>query len=406
MEKIRIYFRPIWYNIMHHKAYAVFCVFGTMLTFLFITILLQVAYVVLRNTAPAIAADRIVWVPFVLRDCKGEPVTGLNKADIRTLMSNVKEDVCCTSYHYESGDITVNGRYDEYCIYFIDRDYWNVFQFEFVQGHFFTEGEMQMPCVIVNENFVRNFFPDKSVINREIQVMGRTYKITGVVADVSYFASQGRASLWLPEKFNKNESNDWVETYILYPEYMDTEAIMGSITNAYQLFAKTYYNIEGSVSAKQISTEKQFIRGMYGGDLLISGIGVVIFILLVVPILNIILLSVANTSIQRREIGLKCALGASRKEAFLFILVENLLLVILGTILGVMLTIPVCQGIDWIVFSNSIEGQMMLLPGLNWTIVFISVLPLALLFSFLSGGVPAYLMVKRPIMDMLKGGTE
>ena len=157
MERIRTYVKPIWYNIIHHKAYAGFCVFGTMLTFVFITILLQVAYVILCDTAPAVAADRIVSVPFVLRDNKGEAVKGLNKSDIRTLMNNVREEVCYTSYHYEAVDIIVNGRYDEYGIYFIDRNYWNVFQFELLQGHFFTEDEMQMSCVIVNENFVRSF---------------------------------------------------------------------------------------------------------------------------------------------------------------------------------------------------------------------------------------------------------
>ena len=400
MERIRIYFKPIWYNIIHHKAYAGFCVFGTMLTFVFITILLQVAYVILCDTAPAVAADRIVSVPFVLRDNKGEAVKGLNKSDIRTLMNNVREEVCYTSYHYEAVDIIVNGRYDEYGIYFIDRNYWNVFQFELLQGHFFTEDEMQMSCVIVNENFVRSFFPDKSVINKEIQIEGNTYRITGVVADVSYFAPQGKASLWVPEKFSKNESNDWVETYILYPENMSTETIIRSVTNAYQFFVKTYYNIDKSVSVKQ------FIRKMYGGGLFLSGVGVMVFILLVVPVLNIVLLSMANTSVQAREIGLKRALGASKKTSFLFILVENVLLVIMGTVLGILLTVPVCCGIDWIVFSNSIEGQMMLLPELNWTIIFISVLPLALLFSFLSGGIPAYLTVKRPIVDMLKGGTK
>ena len=115
MERIRIYFKPIWYNIVRHKAYAGFCVLGTMLTFVFITILLQVAYVILCDTAPAIAADRIVSVPFVLRDNKGEAVKGLNRSDIRTLMNNVREDVRYTSYHYEAVDIMVNGRYDEYC---------------------------------------------------------------------------------------------------------------------------------------------------------------------------------------------------------------------------------------------------------------------------------------------------
>ena len=67
---------------------------------------------------------------------------------------------------------------------------------------------------------------------------------------------------------------------------------------------------------RQISTEKQFIRKMYGGDLFLSGVGVMIFILLVVPVLNIVLLSMANTSVQTREIGLKRALGASKKNVF------------------------------------------------------------------------------------------
>ena len=80
-----------------------------------------------------------------------------------------------------------------------------------------------------------------------------------MVADVSYFAPQGKASLWVPEKFSKNESNDWVETYILYPENMDAETMVRSVTNAYQFFVKTYYNIDKSVSVRQISTEKQFI---------------------------------------------------------------------------------------------------------------------------------------------------
>lgn len=30
MKKLYIYWKPIFYNIMHHKAYALFCVFGAM----------------------------------------------------------------------------------------------------------------------------------------------------------------------------------------------------------------------------------------------------------------------------------------------------------------------------------------------------------------------------------------
>lgn len=407
MGKIKIYFKSILFNIMHHKAYALFCVFGTMLTFIFITIVVQVAYVLINNTPPALAADRIVCIPDELENDAGKRIKGINKADIQTLISNVKEDVCYTCSHFEAANITVGTKYRDYGIYFIDENYWNVFQFEFVQGHPFTKSEMQMPCAIVNEHFVKTFFPDKDVINKEIRFQRETYKITGIVADVSYFAQEGSASLWVPEKFNKHipTGNDWVKTYVLFPENMSYEVIIGSITSAFKLFAEMY-NVKESTTLKQIWTVKEAIPKRYGGDLLMMGISGIIFILLIIPILNIILLSIANTNVQINEIGLRRALGANKKTTFLSILMENLLLVIIGTLLGILLTLPVCQGIDNLLFSDSIVGKMTILSGLNWSVLFTGVLPLSLLFSFLSGGIPAYLMVNRPIVDMLKGGSK
>lgn len=392
---------------MHNKAYALFCIFGTTLTFVFIIIIMQIAYVLTNNIPPAVAAERIVCIPNELENDVGKRIKGINKADIHTLMGNVKENVCYTCSHFEAANIIVEEKYSDYGIHFIDENYWNVFQFEFVQGHPFTESEMQMPCAIVNERFVKTFFPDKDVINKEIQFQRGTYKITGVVADVSYFAQEGSASLWVPEKFNKHipTGNDWVMTYVLFPENISNEAIIGSIKTAFKLFTKMY-NVKESTTLKQIWTVKEAIPKKYGGDLLMMGISGIIFILLIVPILNIILLSIANASVQVNEIGLRRALGSNKKQTFLSILMENLLLVVIGTFLGILLTLPVCQGIDNLLFSDSILGKMTILSGLNWSVLFTRVLPLSLLFSFLSGGIPAYLMVKRPIIDMLKGGSK
>ena len=72
MGKLRIYFKPIWYNIMHHKAYAGFCVFGTMLTFVFITILLQVTNVIVGNTPPTDDPERVLYINSYVYDKQGE----------------------------------------------------------------------------------------------------------------------------------------------------------------------------------------------------------------------------------------------------------------------------------------------------------------------------------------------
>ena len=87
MERIRIYFKPIWYNIVRHKAYAGFCVFGTMLTFVFITILLQIVHVVRGNMPPAFHAERIIEVPTYILDERGNNFTDRwNRKDVQLLM--------------------------------------------------------------------------------------------------------------------------------------------------------------------------------------------------------------------------------------------------------------------------------------------------------------------------------
>ena len=408
MGKLRIYFKPIWYNIMHHKAYAGFCVFGTMLTFVFITILLQVTNVIMGNSATNVAAERIVSLPIVLKNESGLPVKGLNRSDIRTLMNNAKGYECYTCYQFQSTSVKVNGRNYDYGVLFIDKVYWDVFQFEFIQGHPFTDGEMQVPCMVVSERWAKKFFRDGKAIGREIQFQGETYKVTGVVADVSAFAEGGAVSLWVPEKFNKYipTGNDYVSSYVLYPENTSVDAMMKSITGAFQLYGKAYYNIEQSTSMKEICTVEEAMLRKYGGDLLLTGVGAILVILLLIPILNIILLSMANTSLRNCEIGLQRALGATQKEAFLFVLMENLLLVVLGTLGGILLTFPICRWIDKWVSLNSAIGEVTLLPELDWTLLLVSVLPLMLLFSLLSGGIPAWLAIKHSIMEMLKGGAK
>ena len=60
-----------------------------MLTFIFITLLLQVSYVITGHTPPVINADKIVNIPECFSDDQGR-VKWLNRNDIRTLLSSVR----------------------------------------------------------------------------------------------------------------------------------------------------------------------------------------------------------------------------------------------------------------------------------------------------------------------------
>lgn len=405
MNGLIVNLKLVYYNVMHHKVFALFCVFGTMLTFVFITIVAQVADILMNNTSPVMDAERIVSIPLVLLDDNGNPRKGLTRVDIQIITANLKEMSCHACYQSRSMDINVNGRSTDYGVCFVDINYWKVFQFEFVQGHPFTESEMHTPCVIVNEYFVEKFFPDRNVMNKEIEIQRLTYKIVGVVKNVSYFAQEGGASLWVPEQFNRYASTGYVFTYILFPRSLTSEMALSRTRNSFKLFAEMF-GIKESETLKHIETVKESILRKYGGDFLVLGISSILFILLIIPILNIILLNIANVTARGNEAGLKRALGASRWNVFEYMFMENLLLVMIGTVLGIMLTFPVCHVLDEFLFSENIDGGTTVLSELNWRVIFTWVLPLSVLFSLLSGGFPIYRLVKRSIIDLLKGGAK
>ncbi len=406
MGKLRIYFKPIWYNIMHHKAYAGFCVFGTMLTFVFITILLQVTNVIMGNTPPTDDPERVLYINSYVYDKQGECIGCCRREDVASIMSNVVGYDCYACTHFELGNILVNGQYIDNGAEYVEPNYWNVLQYHFVQGRSWEEEESHQPYAIVNKSFAERYFATDDVLGKEIEFQETTYKILGVVADVSMFSIEGRVSVWLPEHFNEyiSTGSRFVETYVLFPEDVSVEIMKRNLKHGFDIW--TRMQNWDNVRVREFSTLKEVSINMNGGDLLLMGLGGILFILLIIPLLNIILLSMANNSVQASEIGLRRALGANRFTAFMAILSENLVLILIGTLGGIILVTPVCRYIDGLFFMDSIVGRSMVLPEIDWMIVLLIVLPLSVLFSLVSGGIPAYLNVKRSIVDMLKGGSK
>ena len=404
MRKFVIYFKPIWYNIMHHKAYAGFCVFGTMLTFVFITILLQIVHVMRGNTPPALYTERLIVISNDILDERGNELKNRwNRKDVQLLMSLLKGYENYTCYHDETINFRINGQLGMNMAVYTDCNYWNVFQYEFVQGHSFTEQEENVRCVVVKESVAKTYFTKENVIGEEIYFKGDVYKIIGVVADVSALSTNGIISMWFPDYFVRCAPNDdWVQTSILFPKGTDMKKAKMKVATAVNQVAEMK-NINITKQPEHIYTAQEVKVTMMGG---MVGVWSAILLLLIIPVLNIILLSSANTSIQMTEVGIKRALGANKNFVFLEILVENILFVIVGTLLGILLIIPVCQYVDGLLFANKVLGQLTILAEINWMVILLEVLPLSILFSLLSGGLPACWMVKYPIVDMLKGGMK
>jgi putative ABC transport system permease protein len=117
---------------------------------------------------------------------------------------------------------------------------------------------------------------------------------------------------------------------------------------------------------------------------------------MLLPALNLININVSRTLERAAEIGVRKAFGATAGRLAGQFLVENLVLTLVGGLLGLGLAAGVLHllnGSQFIPYAHL---------GLNGRVFGLG-LGLALLFGLLSGAYPAYKMSKLPANQALKG---
>lgn len=143
-----------------------------------------------------------------------------------------------------------------------------------------------------------------------------------------------------------------------------------------------------------------------GLDILSYGIPVIVLLLLVVPAINIVTLSISNSNRRSEEIAIRRAIGASRPVLFSYIVVENLILVLAGIVVGLLLFSPVVYGIEYLCFEDSLLGNVSFLTQLNFMVILCGVLPLSILFTLLVSMFPAFVTLRKNMAEVLKGGSK
>ena len=157
---------------------------------------------------------------------------------------------------------------------------------------------------------------------------------------------------------------------------------------------------------KTIYTQQESKIKKYFSGYILYGVGGALVLLLLIPALNIVILSNAQSKSRAEEMAIKRAIGATRLSVFWQLLNENFILVTIGIVIGGILTIPAANIIQSFVLGNIMSDQTSLISRFDFSVLILQVLPLALLFVFLSGGIPAYLVSKKNISLSLRGGNN
>lgn len=400
MKKLKLHIQTAFYNIKKNKSYFFFNVTGVALTFLFINIILQIVYTQVTDTPPNVNTGRIISLNS-LKNQKGESLY-FSEAEISSLVSEIKE---CEAFSLTSTlerKTFVNGKRGIlYCCY-ANSGLWDIKSFSLLEGRFFTQEEYDSrnPVTLVRESTAKTCFTG-TAIGKKVEIKGKEFEVIGVIQDYPFqYESVVMASFWLPYTFLEESKNRDVE--ILFSSKIEMNAAKQLLAKNLNLLAEKK-GVSDRVVPVQIYTIKELKHKNLEGILMASSC--IVFLLLLIPAVNMLALNMANNNSRTSEIAIQRAFGAPKVSIYVLIITENVLINIVGALVGISLSYPFMSYIERFLLLPA-YGGFSLTMGVNLSVLIFVAFPMILVLSALISGIPAYIIVNQNIANILKGGAK
>jgi putative ABC transport system permease protein len=214
---------------------------------------------------------------------------------------------------------------------------------EIIEGRFFTETEnsTRADVCVIGRDVANTLFPNINALDKEITINGRNYRVIGVLKTRDTFITPAED----PGNENKAVYIPYETLRKVYPNvkenFVMAQAAPGKLDQAVDEIRqvlrkrrKMAYNQPDNFGIQTSEGIVQQFKAITGGVFLlmvaISSVGLLIG---GIGVMNIMLVSVTE---RTREIGVRKAIGAKRRDIILQFLVEAATLTGLGGLLGIL----------------------------------------------------------------------
>jgi len=217
-----------------------------------------------------------------------------------------------------------------------------------IDGRFMTDDESTriMNVCVIGSDVKDKFFPNGSAVGREIKVRGAPLRIIGVEDKRgSFFGDSQDRHVYIPITL-AGQLLTRTGGLQLHGKAANTETFKPAIDEAHLLLRNKRQLIGseedtfGLVNVDQFNSQMDEITGAIAA--VVVPITMIILVVGGIVVMNIMLVSVTERTF---EVGLRKALGATRKQILLQFLIESALLCITGGILGLLLATIATQGV-------------------------------------------------------------
>ncbi|MHB8807246.1 MAG: ABC transporter permease [Anaerolineaceae bacterium] len=242
-----------------------------------------------------------------------------------------------------SGDIKFSGETKSTQIFGVTPNFQAVRNYELTEGEFISDENVngRASVVLIGADVAEQLFgQSENLIGETVTIDGQPFRIIGVLAPKGggQFGSQDNVVLVpITTARSRLMTREQGKVDIIYLKAISADSVPEATSEVQEILRKrhrtdlgeddfTIYSQQDFLTLASSITNvfKIFLSGIAGISLLVGGIG----------IMNIMLVSVTE---RTKEIGLRKAIGAKKKDILIQFLTESSLLSMLGGILGIIL---------------------------------------------------------------------
>jgi putative ABC transport system permease protein len=250
--------------------------------------------------------------------------------------------------------------------------------------------------VVLGSELVKKLFGNQSPLHKHIYFLGRRFQVVGTLEKSGSNMGGGGADrmLLIPLETGNHLPRQRALTYDIKTTVLNNDPIEYSMAEATGIMRKVRQDPFGREESFEINRSDSMLKSLndISGYLKIGGslVGFITLLGASIGLMNIMMVSVTE---RTREIGVRKALGATKRQIRQQFLVEAIVVCLLGGILGVLLGVLMGNGIAKLIGEGSF-----FVPWF-WVVVGLVV---CIVVGLISGYYPAYKASKLDPIESLR----
>lgn len=434
---IKVYLKQAWELLKQNKLFSALYIAGTGLAIAMTMIMAVVYYVKIAPVYPEVNRGNTHYITSARfekgpKEHESSYVSTLSyKAlqdwfyplkNVETVSATYTGDMAYNSYIQpadHSGDFPV-------VVKLTDPNFFRIYSFHFSEGQAFTESDLQsgITTAVITEELSRRLFGTaEGVVGRTFSLNYVNYRVCGVVRSASYLTPKSYSQLYIPYSvapgYRKPRYDlDYIGLFnvtFLVKDDKQAKALHAEIDELVRkenLIHKDEWKVGfwDQPTSHLLSVFKAFVSQEIDVGATVRHFLLVLLVLLLVPALNLSGMIASRMESRLAEMGVRKSFGAGRASLLSQVMWENLLLTLLGGLLGLVLSwtaLYLCR--EWIftMFDTwslavpdnvdvHVSGEMFFAP-----MVFLAALLLCVMLNLLSALVPAWHSLRKPIVYSL-----